>query len=180
MNRLTKIFLGLLVATSILALTYPAIAKRSTAASVKNSIGLEISLDGRKPFTLSLSAKNQRLAVLPVNEAKTSAIKVISRMEGGSIKFDLLAVLDKLPEVPTCDNIKELKTEPVSSYVAREGDVIRVSDFEKFGVAPFTVRAIRPDVEAACPDGWCCCGKIKCFPNPDFCIECSSCGLCCG
>ena len=177
MNRLTKLFLRLLVVTSILALTYPATANLSTVDTEKNGFGLEISMDGRDPFTLSLSAEKRRQAILPVKGAKTSAVKVISWIEGGSLKFNLLAVLDKLPATPTCENTKELKTEQVGSYVAVKGDKLRISDFEKYGVAPFTVSVVSATV---CPDGWCCCGKIKCFPSPDFCIECSSCGLCCG
>lgn len=78
MNRLTKLFLRLLVVTSILALTYPATANLSTVDAEKNGFGLEISMDGREPFTLSLSAEKRRQAILPVKDANTSAVKVIS------------------------------------------------------------------------------------------------------
>ena len=177
MNRLTKLFLSIMIPTTILALTYPAIAERAKHNSVKEGFSLEISMDGRQPFTLSVSARNQRVALLPVKEAKASAVKVITSVEGGSLKFKLLAVLDELPEIPTCDNIRELKTEPVASYVVGEGGVIRVSDFERFGVAPFIVKVTSP--QAVCPEGACCCDNMTCFPNPGFCIQCGPCGLCC-
>jgi hypothetical protein len=179
MNRLTKLFLSIWVASLVLAIAYPVIAERDKTDPVKEGVGIEISMDGRQPFTLSVTAQKHRLALLPVNGAKTSAVKVISQMEGGSIKFNFLAVLDKLPETPTCDNIKTLKTEAVASYVAREGDVIRVSDFEKFGVAPFTVKVMKMTAAQVCPDGCCCCGSTTCCPNPGNCLQCGSCGLCC-
>jgi hypothetical protein len=47
MNRLTKLFLRLLVVTSILGLTYPATANLSSVDTEKNGLGLEISMDGR-------------------------------------------------------------------------------------------------------------------------------------
>jgi hypothetical protein len=180
MNRLMKLFLGLLIATSILVVTYPAVASRSNADSEKNGFGLEISLEGRQPFTLAVSGKNERIAVLPLKEAKASAIKVIPWVDNGSLKLKLLAVLDELPEVPTCDNIKGLKTEVVASFAVGAGDVVRVSDFQKFGVTPFTVKAISLlAAQTVCPEGGCCCGTVTCYPNPGHCIQCGSCGLCC-
>lgn len=180
MNRLMKLFLGLLLATSILTVTYPAVANRSNAESKKKGFGLEISLEGRQPFTMAISAKNERIAVLPLKQAKASAIKVVPWVDNGSLKFNLLAVLDKLPEVPTCDDIKGLKAELVASFAVGEGDMVRVSDFQKFGVAPFTVKAISLlAAQTVCPEGACCCGTVTCYPNPGHCIQCGSCGTCC-
>ena len=179
MNRLTKLFLAVLIAGTILAVTYPAIAERAKTGAVKESIGMEISMDGREPFTLSVKAGKERLAFLPVKDAKTPAVKVISWVEDDSLKFKLLAVLDELPAVPTCDNMKELKTEFVASYTAREGESIRVSDFEKLGIAPFKVKALTLTAANACPDGCCCCGGLRCCPGTGWCLECGGCGLCC-
>lgn len=180
MNQLTKLFLCILVAIAILALTYPAMAERDKATSKKDGFGLQISVEGLQPLTMSVKAGTQRLAFLPLKEAEISAVKVIPSVEGQSIKFNLLAVLDKLPLNATCANMKQLKTELVTSYVANEGDVIRVSDFEKFGVAPFTVKVISLAAAAnVCPDGACCCGSMKCWPNPGQCIQCGPCGQCC-
>jgi hypothetical protein len=111
---------------------------------------------------------------------RASAVKIVPKANGDSLQFDLLAVVEKLPETLSCDNLKKLKTEQVTSYSAHEGDMIRVSDFEKFGVAPFMVRVTRvPDLELVCPDGACCCGGNTCYPNPGHCIQCGSCGTCC-
>jgi len=180
MNRLLKISLGVLGVMTILALSYTAIAERGKAEQGKGGFGVEISVPGRPPFTLSVKAKDERLAVVPVNGTTAYAIKVVPIVAGDSLRFRLLAVLDKLPETLSCDNIKKLKTEPGAIYVAHEGDVIRVSEFEKFGVAPFTVKVMSlAAVQTVCPDGACCCGGTTCYPNPGHCIECGSCGTCC-
>lgn len=179
MNRLTKLFLGILIASAILAIAYPAIAERSKSGAVKENFGLQISMDGRQPFTVSVKAGKERLAFLPVKEAKTTAVKVVSWVQGDALHFKLLAVLDKLPATPTCDSMKELKTELIASYVAREGEVIRVSGFEKFGVAPFKVRALSATAAQFCGEGCCCCGSLSCCPNPGWCLQCGQCGLCC-
>lgn len=176
MNKLTKLFLRMLVVTSILVLTYPATAERSIVETQGNGLGLEISMEGREQFTLSLAGKNRRQAILPVNAAKISAVKVVSWVEGDSLKFDVLAVVDKLPESATCDNSKELKAEQVGSYIAAKGEVVRISDFQKFGVAPFTVKVV---AAAACPGGCCCCGLRQCCPPPPYCLGCGTCGICC-
>ena len=180
MNRLTKVFLSLLGVTTVFALTQPAIAGLGETEQVKEGFGMEISMEGRQPFTMSVRTTNERLALLPVKGAKASAVKVIPSVQGNSIKLELLAVVDNLPETPTCDNIKKLQTETVASYVAREGDVLRVSDFEKFGVAPFTLRVMSlAAVQTTCPSGACCCGGLTCYPNTKKCVECGDCGICC-
>ena len=180
MNRLTKIFLSFFSVITILALTYPAVAKRIKTDDGKAGFGIEISIPGRQPFTLSVKAKNERSAILPVNGANAYAVRVLPLVVGNSLKFKLLAVTEKLPELLSCDNMKGLKAELVASYVAHEGDVIRVSDFEKFGVSQFTVKVISLSaVQTTCPDGACCCGGNTCYPNPGRCIECGGCGLCC-
>jgi hypothetical protein len=179
MNRLTRVFLSLIVVTTIFALTYPALAMLDKTEG-KEGFGMEISMEGRQPFTMPVKAKNERLAFLPVRGAKASAVKVIPSVEGNSIKFEFLAIVDKLPEIPTCDNIKKLQTERVASYIAHEGDVIRVADFEKYGVAPFTLRVMSlAAVQTVCPEGACCCGVNTCYPNPGACIQCGNCGTCC-
>lgn len=159
MNRPTsrRLFLISMVAISIFALTYTVIAGRSNTKFVKKGFNLEISMDGKQPFTLSVSTDNPRLALLPVKGARASAVKVTTSIESGVLKLNLLAVLDTLPEIANCDNIKHLKAEPVVSYVASEGDVIRVSDFESFGGASFSIKVTSP--QAVCPEGACCCSS---------------------
>lgn len=180
MNRLTKIFLSLLVVTTIFALAYPAVAERDKKDEGSKAFVMEISVKGRPLFTLPVMANEQKLAVIPVNGTTASAVKILPKADGNSLHFNILAVVEKLPETLTCDNMKKLKTEHSTSYDAREGDVVRVSDFEKFGVAPFTVKVLRvAQDQAVCPNGACCCGVNTCYPNPGACIECGSCGNCC-
>jgi hypothetical protein len=180
MNRLTKLFLSLLGITTIFVLAYPAVAKRVAKDQSKKAFLMEVSVTGRPVFILPVRANEKKLAVLPMNGTTAFAVKILPRTDGDSLKFDLLAVVEKLPETLSCDNMKKLKTEPVTSYASREGDVIRVSDFEKFGVASFTVRVTRaPDEGTVCPDGACCCGGNTCYPNPGHCLQCGSCGNCC-
>jgi hypothetical protein len=180
MNRLTKLFLSLLGVITVLALAYPAVARLVEPDQVKKGFGMEISIEGRQPFTMSVKAKDERLALLPLTGAEASAIKVVPAVGDGTMKLQLLAVVDKLPELPSCDDIKKLKTERVASYVVREGDVIRVTDFERYGVAPFTIKVMNlAAVQTVCPDGACCCGGNTCYPNPGKCIECGGCGTCC-
>lgn len=180
MNRLTKLFLSLLGITTIFALAYPAVAKRVTKDQSKKAFLMEVSVPGRPVFILPVRADEKKLAVLPLSGTTATAVKILPRKDGDSLKFDLLAVVEKLPETLSCDNMKKLKTEPVISYTTRAGDVVRVSDFEKFGVAPFTVRVrLVPDLELVCPDGACCCGGNTCYPNPGHCLQCGSCGNCC-
>jgi hypothetical protein len=180
MNQLFKLSLSILGITTILAFSYTAVAERRATEEGKKGFGMEISVPGRPPFTLSVRAKDERLGVVPVSGENAYAIKVIPAVAGDSLRFRLLAVLDKLPETLSCDNIKKLKTEPGAIYVAHEGDVIRVSEFEKFGVAPFTVKVMSlAAVQTVCPDGACCCGGNTCYPNPGHCIECGGCGSCC-
>lgn len=180
MNRLLKASVGVLVVTTILALSYTATAERGKAEQGKAGFGVEISVPGRAPLTVSVKAKDERLAIVPVNGTNAYAVKMVPMVAGDTLRFRLLAVLDKLPEALSCDNIKKLKTEPGNIYVAHEGDEIRVSEFEKFGVAPFTVKVMSLSaVQTVCPDGACCCGGNTCYPNPGHCIECGSCGTCC-
>jgi hypothetical protein len=180
MNRLTKLFLTFMGATTLAILAYPAVSKIVKADDVREGFGMEISITGRQPFTMSVRAKDERLALLPVNATGAAAVKVVPAVTGGTMKLHLLAVVDKLPELSSCDDIKKLKTERVASYVVGEGDVLRVSDFEKFGVAPFTIKVTSmAAVQTVCPDGACCCGGNTCYPNPGKCIECGGCGSCC-
>lgn len=180
MNRLTKIFLCTLIVMALFALTYPVNAERDKRASTNPGFGLQISMDGQQPLTMSVKAETKRFAFFPLKEAKIPAVKIIPAVEAGSIKLNLLAVVDKLPEAPTCANMKQIKTELVTSYVAKEGDVIRVTNFEKYGVAPFTVKVISLAAAAQfCPQDACCCGSMTCWPNPGQCIQCGPCGQCC-
>jgi len=180
MSRLTKVFLSLLGVITVLALAYPTLAKLDKTNRGKEGFGMEILMDGRTPLTVAVRAKDERLALLPVNAAGASAVKVVPTVQGGTLRLELLAVTDKLPKLLSCDDLKSLKTEPVASYVAADGDVIRVSDFEKFGVAPFTVKVMSlAAVQTVCPDGACCCGTITCYPEPGRCVECGSCARCC-
>lgn len=180
MNRPTKLALGLLIATAVLTLTYPAVADRGITEASKDGFGMEISLDGRQPLTMAVRANNERLALLPVTAEGVHAIKVVPAVKDGSLKFHLLAVTDKLPEQASCEQVRGLKTQRVASYVAREGDVIRVTEFEKFGVAPFTIKVMSlAAVQTTCPDGACCCGGTTCYPNPGRCVQCGGCATCC-
>jgi hypothetical protein len=180
MNRLTKVFFSLLVVTSITALAYPALAERDKKDEGQKAFIMEVSVTGRPLFTLPVRVDEQKLAVIPVNGTTAYAVKIVPKAEGDSLHFNVLAVVEKLPETLTCDNMKTLMTDQSTSYAAREGDVVRVSDFEKFGVAPFTVKVLRvAQDQAVCPNGACCCGVNTCYPNPGACIECGSCGNCC-
>jgi hypothetical protein len=180
MNRFTKFFFGLLGLTTIVALAFPAVARRETKDLSKKVFVMEVSVTGRPTFILPVRVDEKKLAVLPMNGTTASGVKIVPRATGESLQFDLLAVVEKLPETLSCDNMKKLKAEQVTSYSTRDGQVIRVSDFEKFGVASFIIRVrLVPDEGIVCPDGACCCGVNTCYPNPGHCIECGSCGTCC-
>ena len=180
MNRLTKIFLSLCFTSVVLVLAYPTLAERNTQKQSNKIFVMELSVAGRPVFVLPVKTDEKKVAVVPMPGTTASAIKIVPTAKGDSLQFDLLAVVEKLPEKLTCEQIKILKTEPVTSYVANEAKSIRVSDFGKFGISTFTVNVkLMPEWDLVCPDGACCCGGNTCYPNPGHCIECGSCGTCC-
>lgn len=127
MKRLTKISLGLLGITIILISNYPAASKNDKKDAGKDLLAIEISVPGLKPLTVPVIAAGKKSAILPLTGAKASAVKIVSRLEGDSVKFDVLAVLDPLPEARTCEIVNQLKTELVVSHTAPAGKVIQVS-----------------------------------------------------
>jgi hypothetical protein len=180
MNRLTKIFVSFCFASMILILAYPTLAERDTKNKSNKIFVMEISVAGRPVFVLPVKADEQKIAVVPMPGTTASAVKIVPTAKGDSLRFDLLAVVEKLPEKLSCDNMKTLKTEQVTSYVAQEGKTIHVSEFGRFGMNSFVVKVrLVPDFELVCPDGACCCGVNTCYPDPGHCIGCGSCGQCC-
>lgn len=179
MKRLTKISLGLLGMTIILISNYPAASKNDKKDAGKDLLAIEISVPGLKPLTVPVIAAGKKSAILPLTGAKASAVKIVSRLEGDSVKFDVLAVLDPLPEARTCEIVNQLKTELVVSHTAPAGKVIQVSALEKLGIAPFNVKVMKlKPSEGDCPPTCCCCGVVGCCPR-GACLECGNCGFCC-
>lgn len=180
MNKLTKRLLLFCFTSLILVVTYPASAERNSPKSTNKAFLMEIAVSGRPSFYMPVKVDDKRVAVVPMPGTTASAVKILPTVKGNSVHFELLAVVEKLPQKLSCDEIKILKTEPVTSFSARAGSVTRVSDFGKFGIGSFLVM-VKPlgDFETICPDGACCCGGNTCYPNPGHCIECGSCGTCC-
>ena len=179
MNRLTKLPVFVCLSIFLLALCYPTFAERDSQPN--KAFLMEIAVSGRPSFLMPVNTDEKKIAVVPMSGITASAVKVMPTVKGNSLHFELSAVVDKLPETLSCDNIKTLKTEMVTSFSAGEGSVVRVLDFEKFGIGSFTVK-ITPlllQQERVCPNGACCCGVNTCYPNPGACIECGSCGTCC-
>ncbi len=178
MNKLTRVFLGLLGMTVILVPNYATRAGGDKGDEGKALLAIEISLDSKSPLTVPVM-EQKKSAIIPVKGAKTSAVKVVSWVEDSLITFEVSAVLDPLPEVRSCDNLKQLKTELISSHTGRLGETIRVSAVEKFGVAPFNVSVIGMKSGAQCMPACCCCGALNCCPKKASCIGCGDCGICC-
>jgi len=182
MNRLTKTFASLFFTSVILVLAYPTQAERNTKNQIRKAFVMEISAAGRPTFILPVKADETKSAVVPMTGTTASAVKIVPTAKGGSLRFDLLAVVEKLPAKLSCDVIKSLKTEPVTSYVAKGDKTIHVSDFGNFGISSFVVKVRLVDDDElflVCPDGACCCGSTRCYPNAGHCIDCGTCGTCC-
>lgn len=178
MKQLTRVFLGLLGMTIILISNNPAASKDEKKDDGKDLLAIEISMPGLKPLTVPVIA-GKKSALLPLTGAKASAVKVVPRLEGGSVKFEILAVLDPLPAERSCETVNKLKAEFVISYTGDPGKTIRVSALEKFGVAPFSVRVIKMNAASLdCPPTCCCCGSVGCCPRKG-CLDCGDCGFCC-
>lgn len=102
-------------------LHYAAASKNDKKDAGKDLLAIEISVPGLKPLTVPVIAAGKKSAILPLTGAKASAVKIVSRLEGDSVKFDVLAVLDPLPEARTCEIVNQLKTELVVSHTAPAG-----------------------------------------------------------
>ena len=178
MNKLTRVFLCLLGLTAVLVPYYSTTARDDKKDDGKEVLAIEILLNSKKPLTVPITGKKS--AIVPLTGAEISAVKIVSWAEGNLIRFDVLAVLDPLPEERSCANLKQLKTALVTSHSGRLGEVIRVSSLEKFGVAPFNVSVMkRNPVSLGCPSSCCCCGNLQCCPKKASCITCGDCGTCC-
>ena len=178
MNRLTRTLSVLCFTISIFVLSYPVLADRNSENRENKTLAIEVGVADRPTFIMPVT-DNKSIAVVPMPGTTASAVKIVPTIKGNTVHFELLAVVDKIPEKLSCDTIKTLKTQQVTSYSASEGKVIRVSDFEKFGIAPFTIRVMPAMLPPVCPNGACCCGVNTCYPNPGACMECGSCGTCC-
>lgn len=180
MNRLTKLFLCFCFLSLLLVAAYPTLAGRNTRNDSEKAFLMEVSVAGRPTFRMALKADQKRVAVIPMAGNTASAVKIVPTAKAGSLQLDLLAVVENLPETLSCDRIKTLKTEKVTSYVAEGNKSIQVSDFGKFGIGSFEVKvSLVPAATLVCPAGYCCCGTTMCDPNPGQCVECGNCGKCC-
>ncbi len=144
---------------------------------------LRITLAGREPFYLPVAASDsaQIFAVIRVPSGQISAVKIAPRKYGDRIKIEVSALSGKLEQITSCDQLRNLSEQPVASYDAREGDVIRISELIGFGVRPSEIPEITvgDGDDLICPPGCCCCADLRCCPNPGFCVECGPCALCC-
>jgi hypothetical protein len=181
MKQLTRIFACLVGLTIILISNNPAASKGDKKDDGKDLLAIEISMPGLKPLTVPVIA-GKKSALLPLTGAKVSAVKVVPRLENGSVTFDVLAVLDPLPAERSCESVNKLKTELVTSYSGDSGKTFQISALEKFGVAPFSVRVIKMRSSSLeCPPTCCCCGSVGCCPRGTRggCLDCGDCGFCC-
>jgi hypothetical protein len=164
----------------LLVAAYPTLAGRNTKNDSEKAFLMEVSVAGRPTFRMPIKADEKRVAVIPMAGTTASAVKIVPTAKGDSLQFDLLAVVENLPETLSCDRIKTLKTEKVTSYVAEGNKSVQVSDFGKFGIGSFVVKvSLVPAATLLCPAGYCCCGTTMCDPNPGQCVECGNCGKCC-
>ncbi len=144
---------------------------------------LAITLPGRPSFHFPVAASNsvQGFAVIPVLSTQISAVKIAPRMDAEAIQIDVSALSGTLAQITSCDQLKGLKEQSVASYHAKIGDVIRLSELVGFGVREFEIPEIKVTTgdDLICPVGCCCCGDLRCCPNPGYCVECGPCALCC-
>jgi len=180
MNRLTKLFLCFCFLSLLLVAAYPTLAERDTKNGSDKAFLMEVSVAGRPAFIMPIKADKKKIAVIPMAGTTASAVKIVTTTKGDSLQVDLLAVVENLPETLSCDSMKTLKTEKVTSYVLQGNKSIQISDFEKFGIGSFAVKvSLVPASTLTCPAGYCCCGTTMCDPNPGQCVECGNCGKCC-
>lgn len=178
MKQLTRVLLSLFSMTLILISNFPATSNADKKDEGKDVLVIEISMTGLQLFKLPVIAQ-KKSGILPLVGAKASAVKVAPWLEGNSVKFEVLAVLDPLPAERSCENVKTLKTEFVTSYTLGPGESVQVSALDKFGVAPFSVKVTKVKVSADdCPPTCCCCGSTVCCPRK-ACLTCGNCGFCC-
>ena len=180
MNRLTKLFLCLCFFSMIFVAADPTSAERDTKNESNKVFLMEISAVDRPAFRLAVKADQKPVAVVPMKGTTASAVKIVPTAEGDSLRFDLLAVVESLPKTLSCDAIRTLKTEKVTSYVAKGDKSIQVSDFGRFGIGSFVVKVSLVPADALyCPERACCCDNITCMPDWGYCMTCGSCGMCC-
>jgi hypothetical protein len=149
------------------------------SAKSKEFVGLDISVPERPSYKIPIPLTGTKTAVLPIKSATVNGIKIAPRLEGDLVKFDVLAVLDPLEDVKSCDQLKSLKTQLLASYSGKVGDIIRLTELEKFSPTPVKVTIAKMVVNN--PGGDCCvCGALSCCPNPGKCFDhCGTCGMCC-
>ncbi len=178
MKQLKRVFLSLFGMSLILISNYPATSNADNKDEGKDVLVIEISVAGLKPLKLPVISQ-RKSGILPLLGARASAVKVAPWLEGNSVKFEVLAVLDPLPAERSCEKVHQLKTEFVTSYTLRPGEMVQVSALEKFGVAPFSVKVMKVKADSLdCPPTCCCCGPTMCCPRKG-CLDCGDCGFCC-
>ena len=178
MKQFTKAFLSLLALTIMVIPDSSAARKLSKDDDSKEIPALQISYPGLKLLTVPIIAQRKSV-FLPLAGAKVPAVKVAPWIEGHSIRFEVLAVLDQLPGVRSCDSMKQLRTELITAYTANPGETIKVSAVDKFGTAPFSVNVTKVNTALLdCPPSCCCCGPTMCCPRKG-CLDCGDCGFCC-
>lgn len=149
MKRLTP--LALVFFFAVLACARPPAARQDARAG-RAAKGLAVEIDDERYRDFQLSIKSSvelgnwpRVPGReePAGAARLAGVKLDADEEGDAVRVNVSVVFDDSwpPDAPGPKYGR--KVQPAASFLAREGEAVRVEELARFGVAPLTLRVVK-------------------------------------
>ena len=148
MKRLTLITFTLSVV--LLASVQPVAAQETRVTPAEKNLALEIEGEPERDYQIQVkggleTSPRRRLPgwQQPAGAAPLTAVKIDADCEGDAVRIDLSVVFDDSLPADAPGPKYGRKVQAVASYLAREGETVRLEELARFGVEPMTLRVVQ-------------------------------------
>ena len=137
-------------AAALLAAAPPLAAQETRPAPAAKNLALEI--DGEPEYDYPIHAKGMMEASprrrlpgfeQPAGAPPLTAVRIDTDFEGEAVRINLSVVFDDSHLADAPGPKYGRKVQAVASYLAREGESVRLEELARFGVEPMTLRVVK-------------------------------------
>ncbi|HLL74169.1 MAG TPA: hypothetical protein VK421_02810 [Pyrinomonadaceae bacterium] len=148
MKRLTPV--ALIFSAALLACAPPLAAQETRATPAEKNLALDIEGEPERGYQIQVKGglETSHRPLLPrreqpANAPRLTAVRIDTDYEGDAVRINLSVVFDDSwpPDAPGPKYGR--KVQAVASYLAREGESVRLEELARFGVEPMTLRVVQ-------------------------------------
>ncbi len=146
MNQFKRISVVLAVSLLLPLYAFAQQENETKQSDLAIEIAFVVKEENKKSFSVPVAKADASKSLFAIVQSPSNSqaprFKVISRMEGDSIRVEVFALPGNMDKISSVKQIEEMPQEAVASFLARRGETVQVSEVTRFGVEPLEIKVV--------------------------------------